>query len=571
MALDAGGPVTRDELADLQTPEQLGAALRRTREHARIGLREMVRMAEQHRPKVLPPGSLIASDLTRDKISAMESGSRIVVDVGNGPQDDRLEFYLYLCGIGHPQRVPWLDAAWRVHNPDRGSRPASARALEQPMSERARPDGADAIIGAARAVGLLIDNARQLRCGPAEISAEWNRYRDRLTVSMAVFDADGNRVPVEPAARDTQRFVEAVVTELEATRVRLEPLASAVRGELHAMGASNATLSPWIRWIDEAVSEVVAASSVWPAPGYEGDDERLDTALNQLRRASGALAAAWRGEPAEEPPAPAPSATEPVETPTERALREHTEVLESARPWARVDHRAFDPALYQALVETAAVALHIPRVPTTLDIDLAATARLAAKVARNADEATFCALIKQAAISRPLAVAVELLSALGATARNSGREAAAADAVTRITQLLTDGDWADPAVWDDNAHHMQRLLGLTAANITDDNTVSATIAAALDNDRQLLFPILRAIVQSTVQLSRTGGPSVIKYGLDEVPSWLPVERVAAEIAEQLPDLRPAHDEDHDPYPDIEHNLAAHLLRIADHRPESADI
>ncbi|WP_433620965.1 hypothetical protein [Nocardia sp. CA-120079] len=428
---------------------------------------------------------------------------------------------------------------------------------------------ASAIVGAARAVGLLIDIARRMRRGPAKISAEWHRYRARLTASMPVFDGDGNRLAVEPAARDTRQFADAVVAELDAARLRLEPLASAVRGELQAVGAVNATLSRWIWWTDEAVSEVVVASSVWPAPGYEGDDDRLDAALEQLRRASAALSAAWRGDLAEQPPAPAPPAPEPVETPTQRALREHTEVLDSARPWARVNHRAYDPALYEALVETAAFALYIPRVPTALAIDLAATADLAADVARNADEATFSALLEQAATNRPLAVAVELLSALGAIAESSGRDAAASDAAAQITQLLTNADWADRAVWEDNAHHMQRLLGLTAAKVTDDNTISAAITAALDDDRELLFPILRAIVQSAVQLSRTGAPGVIKHGLDEVPSWLPVERVAAEIAEQLPDLQPADDEDHNPHPHIEHNLAAHLLRIAAHRPQKS--
>ena len=122
MAFEAGAVVTREQLAVIQTPEQLGDALRATREHAEIAVREMVRMAATRRPHVRPPGALTAAELTRDKISAMEKGSRILVDEKDGTRDDRLEFYLYLCGLTHDERIPWLEAAWRVHNTEPSAR-----------------------------------------------------------------------------------------------------------------------------------------------------------------------------------------------------------------------------------------------------------------------------------------------------------------------------------------------------------------------------------------------------------------------------------------------------------------
>ncbi|MFG1773207.1 tetratricopeptide repeat protein [Nocardia salmonicida] len=116
MDLGAGGPLTDEQLSRIQTPEELGTALRTAREKASLGLREMVRMAAQHRPSVRPPGSMVAGELTRNKVSDMERGIRILVGDKGGARDDRLEFYLHLCGLTYEQRIVWLETARRVHN-----------------------------------------------------------------------------------------------------------------------------------------------------------------------------------------------------------------------------------------------------------------------------------------------------------------------------------------------------------------------------------------------------------------------------------------------------------------------
>lgn len=121
MSLDGSRPVTRDDLDRLVTPEDLGAALRAAREHAGIQLRELEQIAARRRSGLKPPGGLVGANLNRTLISDMENGRRIMVSDKSGTKkDDRLEFYLALCGINHDSRIPWLDAAWRICSPSTG-------------------------------------------------------------------------------------------------------------------------------------------------------------------------------------------------------------------------------------------------------------------------------------------------------------------------------------------------------------------------------------------------------------------------------------------------------------------
>jgi hypothetical protein len=225
---------------------------------------------------------------------------------------------------------------------------------------------------------------------------------------MPVYDMDGNRLTVEPPMVETRtREAELSAALAEAVAV-LEPIAATVITELHAVRAADAGLAQWCQWVQTATEAVVVAAGRWPGNPPTEDDEVLVEAMTELQRASAALSAAWRQEQAAEPPEPPPPAPEPVETDQQRLLREHRELLDTARPWARSQRRHYDTDLYARLIETAQFALKLPHVPSLLPIGLEATTRLAAAVARNTDDQTYRALITKAAQQRPLAVSVNL-------------------------------------------------------------------------------------------------------------------------------------------------------------------
>jgi hypothetical protein len=259
---------------------------------------------------------------------------------------------------------------------------------------------AHAVASAARAVGTFCATARKLRRGPATAAAAWRRQRAVTASSLIAWDSDGERVYAEPSRIETDQLRQSLLAGLSAVRDALEPLHHTVSGELLAVIATESKVVPWAEWIENAAAQVVESASNWPEPGYCEDDDELEAALDNLRNAMIALSAARRGEPAQEPPV----ATEPVgRQPEDRmaqALREHSALLDSARPWSRVDHRPFDADLYSALIDTATFALALPDVPSWIPLGLTTTTRLAAKVARNADDAIYVTLIDDAAAVR---------------------------------------------------------------------------------------------------------------------------------------------------------------------------
>jgi hypothetical protein len=147
-------------------------------------------------------------------------------------------------------------------------------------------------------------------------------------------------------------------------------LVATLVAELHAVRAALVHVGPWCDWVEAAAGTVLAASGRWPGRPPEDDDEALSAALAELLCASAALSAAWQGQPAERPPAPPPPAPEPVETDAQRLAREHHELLERARPWARVDGRPYDATLYTDLVAATRFVLDLPELPMYLPVGL---------------------------------------------------------------------------------------------------------------------------------------------------------------------------------------------------------
>jgi hypothetical protein len=193
---------------------------------------------------------------------------------------------------------------------------------------------------------------------------------------------------------------------------------------------------------------------------------------------------------------------------------------------------------------------------------LSTTARLAAAVARNADDATFARLIDEAVGQQPLAVAAHLVRELMLIARKTGRAELADAAADRVSQLLQSQSWQESQLWADNELHMKHLLGW-AAHLSDNENIGELIATALAAEPDLLPCILRGIAQWSEQRDiNTMQFMGIDCGLRELPEWLPVDLVAAEIRRQMPDLQPARYEGVQTETDVVRHLASQLLRLA---------
>jgi hypothetical protein len=255
--------------------------------------------------------------------------------------------------------------------------------------------------------------------------------------------------------------------------------------EVLAVAAADPILQPWCDWIDRAVDRVIRSAERWPAPPPFEDDAELEASLAHLQRATNALSAKWRGETPEDPPEQEPAGAEPAELEAERLLREHRELLDRARPFARVEHRPFDPALYELVRTNLGIAAHIPPTMTYMPIDLSATARLAAAIARNADDATFRELIADAAEQRPLVIAVALLEALAYVAERAERHDLEREARGAAQTMVEDESWHERTVWEANETHCRMLLSL-AAERSGAEVVATKLESALAADPGLL-------------------------------------------------------------------------------------
>ncbi|HKR48449.1 MAG TPA: toll/interleukin-1 receptor domain-containing protein [Pseudonocardiaceae bacterium] len=277
-----------------------------------------------------------------------------------------------------------LDSIQRVDLFDQGWEQGGARLVAAVMrtlgtlqventghSRSFRPTvGAAAVLAAARAVGLLIETCRQQRRAPSEVATAWRAWRKQIAWSMPAYDLDGNRLTVEPPMIETRAREAQLSAALAEAVAALEPIAATVIAELHSVRAADEGLIRWCQWVQRATEVVVTAAGRWPGNPPTEDDEVLSDTLTELQHASAALSAAWRQEEAVEPPEPPPPDPEPVETDQQRRLREHRELLDTARPWARSQRRPYDADLCARLIETAQCALELPHVPSLLPIGL---------------------------------------------------------------------------------------------------------------------------------------------------------------------------------------------------------
>ncbi len=296
---------------------------------------------------------------------------------------------------------------WTLSDADAG------RVLEA-SSPAAAQQHAGAVVGAVRAVERLALDARSARAGPAARAAAWRAARARTRAASSAWDQDGGPVYAEPSRHETEQLRAALLKALDAVAARLVPLADDAKVELAAARASRSPVRPWCDWVLRTLDEVVGTSSAWPGPPGLEDDGRLEDALRGLAEATDGLAAAWRGEATAPPPELSAAAVDPGGHPD--PLQAHRDLLDLARPFARVDHRPYDVELRARLAGAAEDAAMLPPVWSTFSIDLTATCRLAAAVAGNADDAELADLAGQDSRRRPLCTALLLLEETGRVA-----------------------------------------------------------------------------------------------------------------------------------------------------------
>ncbi|HLM20661.1 MAG TPA: hypothetical protein VK390_03945 [Propionibacteriaceae bacterium] len=422
---------------------------------------------------------------------------------------------------------------------------------------------ATTVLAVARYVGLLIEIGNRQRRLPRDAARAWNAMREHVNQSMPIYDMNGERLRVEPSFADTEPHRIALEAALQEAVSTLEPMAANLVAELHAVSAADQRLGRWCEWVEAAVRGVIVAAGRWPGRPPTDDDDMWPDAVAELRRASHALTARWRREDAPEPPQPSLPA-EPAESDQQRAAREHHELLEAARPWARVIHRPYDAELCGRLIEATAVVAALPDIPSLLTTGVDATGRLAAKVARNADDETFRQLIARAPTQQPLAAAVALLRGLILTAKDAGRPALEAEATASATKLLAAQPWQDPRIWTDNRPHMRKLLGWTAS-VTSDSDVRMTLTTAINQDPQLLPAVLLGIAQWSEHHDATSFDKILDVtpGIESLPSWFPAEAFAATIRRNLPHVEPADEDDSARYNDDVDRLASQVLWLAE--------
>ncbi|KAB7746560.1 hypothetical protein GA707_03495 [Nostocoides sp. F2B08] len=404
----------------------------------------------------------------------------------------------------------------------------AGRALEA-SAQAAEHHHAGAVIGVVRAVERFSLAARQARSGPAASAAAWRAARARARGASIMTDLDGNRVYAEPSRQETNHHMNEIRTALASAVESIRPLANEAKVETAAARASRPAVGPWSDWVIRAVDEVLAASSGWPGPpGFE-DDDRLEDALHALAIATDAFAAYWRGgSEVPSPPQLEPKA-EPLAAPPD-PLQDHRALLERARPWARVDHRPFDPKLRCELAAAAQAAASIPPVPSALAIGLSATAQLAAAVAGNATDEELALLAEEDSQRRPLSTAVHLLteSIRMAERRERGAPQQSADAV--LSALWETVDWSDPGVYDEDDANGHSMFWL-GSRITSPEDVRGKLASALGQRPDLLLALVAACAPWTELLdSDTWETTGFQRRYGELPPWFPVEAVVAAAA-----------------------------------------
>lgn len=420
---------------------------------------------------------------------------------------------------------------------------------------------ASTMLAVARYCGAIIESGQQQRSLVKIAVDDWLLMRRRVSRAMPIYDANGERLTVEPSRAETQPYAEALGNALAAAVVTLSAPFVQLIGELHAAKAADQALTPWCDWVERCARRLLDAAGRWPGrPPESADDQLWTESVNELKRASLSLTATWKGATAELPPVEPPPQPEPEETDSERLVREHHELLEAARPWARVTHRPYDRDLCDRLMAETAVAVNLPPIMSLIPVGLDTTASLAAKVARNAKDQDFREVIARSLRLEPLAAAVAVLRELMFVARKAERTQLEAESLAAVMTLLIAEPWSLAATWNANIMHARRLLSWTAEQVGDE-AIQSVIIALLKDQPQMLEPVLIGVSTWSESVGGEARPRIAN-DIEDLPSWFPVGNVAELIVELLPDVQPLDDYQSYRYGSDVERLSARVLWIA---------
>lgn len=423
------------------------------------------------------------------------------------------------------------------------------------------------LVSVARAAEALALHAESTRHDVAQVAATWRASWESYRRRPVGWDSDGNSVYASPPRMETLQHQDAVVQALNRACEMLQPFINDAKTEATVVSAAHPEAARWTQWVHRSADEVARAASRWPGPPPQEDDGSVSTAVAELRIAASALASALRGAVAPEPPREEaePSPTSTV-TPADERLQDHKELLERARPHARVTHRTYDATLRRELVSAAVDAATLPPVVATLTFGLEATASLAAQVAKNAEPDVIRDLIESDARQEPICVAVALLIDMARILRQRGDTALAERAGEAALTRVRVADWADPATWIGNEYHGRHTFAAWTWSASADET-REHLAEALDANPE----VVRLLVPACASWVEQHGPDEVRLERrydDQLPEWLPWPALRKALGTVFPAVRPATDEFDDRIADETERLVSHLLRLG--HAEAAD-
>lgn len=409
---------------------------------------------------------------------------------------------------------------------------------------------APATVELVRRVEALRLVAERTRSGPRSWSRRWQQLIEQTNRSFTAWDDDGNPVYLEPSDFQVSPLQLGIQEALAAALDEVRPSSEAARIELAAVLATRPQMAPWCEALDRAITRVVEEASTWTARAAPDEDGVFDTSLADLQLAVKELVRASRGEQVDVPEPPTAVSAEDSADP----FTEHRKLLEEARPFVRVGHRQYDPALRERVAQAIGYAATIPPTPHLLPYGLDSTAHLAVAVAGNASEDDQLELVERDRRRLPICAATALLAATIRTDDSDEQRAHANAAREELQRLWSDTDWSSEASWADNDINGQSMM-YTFAAVTSPEEVRERLANVLYTNPDLLEPLVLSCAGWVEQVDRqTFRPLRFDRVYSQIPPWLPIDAIRTAAAGVLKD---------DSEFDAEQILAA-LLQKFDH-------
>jgi hypothetical protein len=253
---------------------------------------------------------------------------------------------------------------------------------------------------------------------------------------------------------------------------------------------------------------------------------------------------------------------EPTEDEGTRQLREHRELLEPARRYARAKTLAYDRELALRLLGATSFAATIPPVISLWSLGLSGTAGLVADVARNADDQQLQELIDRCAGEPPLP-AIYVARELQQVATEQGfiPIANAASAVSQT--ILASIDWAAEESWRSKEIYAGELLAIDAATRSPE-AVRARLDSALRSNPRILAHLIRGCAEWIEHRDTWDWNQLLGYSrrYSALPCWFPTAAVTQAIAAAFPHVVALEESRRSFADQTDEDLAAQILYFA---------